>query len=134
MKQNVVPEITSVGKIWGRDAIFLDEVKVLNESTFILIGEFNGNLCENLTDGTDQKFQVTFKAVHLFKMIELDFDEIEYQSSFDRIENSEQIAEMVRVDTDQHIGKIDFNFQHFVFRTYDTVFEVIGKEYELKLI
>jgi hypothetical protein len=133
MKQKIVPIITSVGKIWGRDAIYLGRVNVLNESTFELIGKFNGTLCNNLKDETFQKYQITFKRVHLFKMIELDYDEVEYESSFDQIENSEQIAKMIKEDEERHIGKIDSSYKHFVFRTYDTVFEVIGKDYELKL-
>jgi len=28
---------------------------------------------------------------------------------------------------------MDDNYKHFVFRTYDTVFEIIGKNYKLEL-
>ena len=40
---------------------------------------------------------------------------------------------MIKEDKEMHIGKIDNSYKHFVFRTYDTVFEVIGKDYELEL-
>jgi hypothetical protein len=131
MKQEVKPVITTVGKIWGRDAIYLDKVNVINESTFELTGEFNGTLCENLKNEEDKQYQITFKSVRLFIMTELDFNEVEYQSSFDEILNSEQVQKMVKKDSAQHIGKIDDRYKHFVFRTYDTVFEIIGKAFEL---
>lgn len=134
MTQNTIPVITDVGKIWGRDAIFLDKVNVINESTFELTGEFNAALCSNLKGSDDRKYSLTFKGVHLFKMTELDFSEIEYNSSFDLIENSDQVSKMVRADKNGHIGKIDPSYKHYIFTTYDTVFEVICKEFDLKLL
>lgn len=128
MAENIVPVITDVGKIWGRDAIFLDKVNIINESTFELGGELN------VKDSDGRKYSLTFKGVHLFKMTELDFSEIEYNSSFDLIENSEQISKMVRADKANHIGKIDLSYKHYVFTTYDTVFEVICKEFAFKLL
>ena len=123
--QKIEPIITEIGKIWGRDAIYLDEMKMINEMTFQLSGE--------ITNPVEKKYIITFKEVYLFKMIELDFDELEYQSSFDIVKNSEQVNNMIKLDKEEHIGKIDNSFMHFVFRTYDTVFEIIGKEYELEL-
>jgi len=120
--QKTEPIITEIGKIWGRDAIYLDEMKMINEMTFQLSGE--------ITNPIEKKYIITFKEVHLFKMIELDFDETEYKSSFDIVENSTQLKNMIKIDDAEHIGKIDSSFKHYVFRTYDTVFEIIGKEYE----
>lgn len=127
MKQKITPIITPVGKIWGRDATFLDEVIIIiiiiiDEVIFELVGHFNGNLCENLDDHTIQKYSIVFSSVHLFKMIELDYDEIEYESSFDEVKNSGQLAKMIKMDEQMHIGKIDKNYRHFIFRTYDSVF------------
>ena len=133
MIETVVPIITEVGEVYGRDAIFLHKVDVINESTFELTGDFNGTLCSNLKDGDDPKYRLTFKGVYLFKMIELDFDEIEYKSSFDLIRNSRKILRLKAWDKENSIGKIDDTFNHYVFRTYDTVFEIIGKGFELKL-
>lgn len=97
MKEKIVPIITEVGKIYGRDAIYLDKVNVINELTFELIGEFNANLCSNLNDeDIDKKYKIIFENVRMFKMIELDFHEIEYHSSFDIIENSSQIAKLLK--------------------------------------
>ena len=41
MAEKIVPIITEVGKIWGRDAIFLDKVHVIDETTFELVGQFS---------------------------------------------------------------------------------------------
>ncbi|MFK7970229.1 MAG: hypothetical protein AB8F95_07675 [Bacteroidia bacterium] len=131
--QTVQPTITEVGKIWGRDAIYLDRVNMINESTFEISGSFNGSLCENLNSGDFKSFDISFNAVHLFKMIELDFDETEYQSAFDEVLHSEQINHLIALDQARSIGKIDTSYRHFVFRTYDTVFEIICKGFELKM-
>lgn len=133
MSEIAIPIITEVGKIWGRDAIFLDKVNVVNESTFQLIGEFNGALCSNLKDNEDRKYKITFFHVHLFKMIELDYDDTEYESAFDLLENSKELLKMKNIDKTEHLGKIDDSYKHYIFRTYDTVFEIIGKQYELTL-
>jgi hypothetical protein len=133
MTENIIPVITDVGEISGRDAIFLDKVNVINESTFELTGEFNAALCSNLQND-DRKYSLTFKGVHLFKMTELDFCEIEYHSSFDLVENSDQVSKMVHADKTNHIGKIDPSYKHYIFTTYDTVFEVVCKEFALKLL
>ena len=133
MAEKIIPIITEVGKIWGRDAIFLDKVNIINEATFELSGEFNGKLCSNLPDSSYRGYTITFKNVHLFKMTELDFDEVDYESAFDLIENSEQVLKMMNKDKAHDVGKIDNTYKHYVFRTYDTVFEIIGKDFELKL-
>jgi hypothetical protein len=130
MTEKIVPIITEVGKIWGRDAIFLDKVNVIDECTFELVGQFNGTLCSNLKGTGYRNYEIIFKHVHFFKMVEFDFDEIEYQSSFDIIENSKQILKMLKEDKTNGIGKIDNTYQHYVFRTYDTVFEIIGKSFQ----
>ena len=133
MAEKIVPIITEVGKIWGRDAIFLDKVHVIDETTFELVGQFSIVLCSNLHGKGFQNYKILFKEVCFFKMIELDFDEIEYQSSFDMVENSKQIIRMIKKNKISDIGKIDDTFKHYVFRTYDTVFEIIGKSFQLDL-
>lgn len=63
-------------------------------------------------------------------MTDLDCDETEYKSAFDVVENSKEILKMKNKD---HSGKINDNHKHYIFRTYDTVFEIVGKQYELTL-
>lgn len=133
MNENIKPIITEVGLIYGRDAIYLSNVNFINEETFELLGEFSGSCCEYLSDTIDVKFEIVFNNVHLFKMTELDFNEVEYKSSFDLIENSNTLSKMLKVDTQNNIKKIDKTYNHYIFRTYDTVFEIIGKDYSLKI-
>jgi len=134
MKEQISPVTTSVGKIWGRDAIYLDETRIVNESTIELIGDFNGSLCEHLADGSFHKYQITFQSVMWFQMIELDYDDMEYRSSFDEVKNSRQLEAMLARDRAAGIGKIDINYHHFVFRTYDIVFQFVGRSFELFLL
>lgn len=125
MKQKINSVKTEIGEIWGRDAIYLSDMKMINEMTFMLTGF--------ITKPSEKNYSITFHEVHLFKMIELDFDTIPYKSAFDIIENSQKIEEMVKQDLRMSIGKIDHSYNHYVFRTYDSVFEIIGKNFELKL-
>ena len=133
MEEVLKPIITEVGIIIGRDAIYLDKVNFINEQTFELVGGFTGSLCENLDDDVETAYSIIFNNVHLFKMMELDFDEYEYVSSFDLIENSKQLYKMITEDLERNIKKIDNSYQHFIFRTYDTVFEIVGKDFKLIL-
>lgn len=133
MNEIIKPIITEVGLIFGRDAIFLDKVNIINEETFELLGEFSGSLCKNLKDDNDVKYKIIFKNVHLFKMTELDFNEIEYKSSFDEIVNSKQLLKMNKIDKENSVNKIDKTYKHYVFSTYDTVFEIIGKDFILEI-
>jgi len=133
MEEVLKPIITEVGIIIGRDAIYLDKVNFINEQTFELVGGFTGSLCENLDDDVETAYSIIFNNVHLFKMMELDFDEYEYVSSFDLVENSKQLYKMITEDLERNIKKIDNSYQHFIFRTYDTVFEIVGKDFKLIL-
>ncbi len=121
----IEPIITEIGIISGRDAIYLNDLTMLNEMTFRLSGK--------IIRAVERKYTITFKKVHLFKIVELDFDEIECQSSFDKVVNSVQLDKMIEVDKQESIGKIDNSFRHYVFRTYDSVFEIICKEFDLQL-
>ncbi len=133
MVETLTSVITEVGRIYGRDAIYLNRVNFINEETFEIIGFFNGSMCENLNNDSEINFILKFNKVHSFKMLEIDFDEYEYNSSFDVIENSKLLTKMIETDNKYHINKIDNNYKHFIFRTYDTVFEIIGKKFDLIL-
>jgi hypothetical protein len=129
-----VPVITKAGKIWGRDSIFLGEINFINESEIEIIGSFNGSLCSNLIKGQFFSYRITFKGINLFKMIELDYNESDYQSSFDLIENSKTLKHLIKLDKKQNSGgKIDNTHKHYIFTTYDSVFEIICKNFELEI-
>ncbi len=134
IEEKPIPIITQVGKIWGRDAIFLEKINFINEMEIELLGFFNGTLCSNLTDGQNPYYKISFKGIHLFKMIELDYDESNYQSSFDLIENSQTLNKLIELDKRDSIGKINNTYKHYIFTTYDSVFEFICKNFELSIL
>lgn len=133
IEEKNIPVITKAGKIWGRDSIYLDQINFINESEVELIGSFNGNLCSNLIKGQFFNYKITFKGINLFKMIDLDYKESDYQSSFDLIENSRTLKHLIELDKKQNSGKIDNTHKHYIFTTYDTVFEIICKNFELEI-
>jgi hypothetical protein len=142
IEQKITPIETEVGFIKGRDAIFLQTLNMVNEATFFITGELIGDLCSKVAKDIELPFSLTFKGVLLFKMIELDFDDFKYASCFDLIENSTKLAAMRERDKATGIGKMDSGVnaegkysddvfhQHFIFRTYDTVFEVVSQHYD----
>lgn len=66
-------------------------------------------------------------------MLELDFDEYDYVSSFDLVENSSNWIKCLKLIQMDKINKIDTTYKHFVFRTYDIVFEIIGKDFNFTI-
>lgn len=128
MQEIIQPVITKVGKIKGRDAIYLDKIN-LTENQLELNGEFNTTSCSllNISDNKFIPYTIKFYNYVFLKLIELDFYETEYKSPFDEIINSNQIKKMLS----QNNPKINNTYRHFVFRTYDTIFEIICKDFDL---
>ncbi len=143
MPQKNSPIQTKVGFVTGRDAIYLHKINLLSETEVCIAGELMGNNCSKLGTDYEVKFSLTFKGMLLFNMCELDFDDTEYESCFDLIEDSEKLAKLRAVDKAAFIGKMDRGYdengqfsdkiyhQHFVLHTYDTVFEIIAQSYNL---
>ncbi len=88
--------IKELGLIYGRDAIFLDKIEFNGTHSVKLIGEFNSSLCENVKDNKDKyiPYEITFKEILEFKMIELDFYNCKNSvSSFEKVSESKRISE-----------------------------------------
>ncbi len=81
IEEKPVPVITKVGKIWGREAIILQKIDFIDETTVELKGYFIGHCCSELGEGKNFEYKIAFNGINLFKMIELDYDESDYQSS-----------------------------------------------------
>lgn len=123
--------IDELGKIYGRDAIFLDGIEFNGTHSVKLTGDFNGSLCENVKNEKWITYELTFKEILEFKMVELDFyPDAEYTSSFEKIVDSDRINEFSK--SSQNF-KIKSSLEHYIFHTYDDVIEVIASEFELKL-
>ncbi|MCD8416128.1 hypothetical protein G1J88_11910 [Tenacibaculum dicentrarchi] len=123
--------IEELGKIWGRDAIFLDEIEFDGTHSVKLIGDFNGSLCESVENDKWISYELTFKGILEFKMTELDFfSNTEYTSSFEKVIGSDIINGFSK--SSQNF-KLKESHNHYVFHTYDDVIEIIACEFELKL-
>lgn len=123
--------IKELGKIWGRDAIFLDRIEFEGTNAVKFTGDFNGSLCENVESEKCISFELTFKGILEFKITELDFfSHTEYTSSFEKVINSEIINEFSK--SSQNF-KLKDTHKHYIFHTYDDVIELIASEFELKL-
>lgn len=133
MTQIYKPIETKAGIISGRDAIFLDEIRVsLYPNTIELSGELNSTLCSKLKDeNAFIKYQLIFEGVLAFSKIELDFKEREGASSFDEVENSEWLNSMREND---HSRKVQPDHKHYHLRTYDDVFDIVCGAFEMTLL
>lgn len=123
--------IEELGKVWGRDAIFLDQIEFDGTHSVKLIGNFNGSLCENVRDSKLISYELTFTGLLEFKTIELVFfSQTEYSSSFEKVPDSKRIKEFSKSSRN---FKLKDSHEHFLFHTYDDVIEVIASGFEIKL-
>jgi len=127
--KNTAIETKEVGKISGRDAIFLDLLQQdLGKLSFI--GEFNSSLIsKNKFDCKFIPYKLIFEDVIYFECCELDFSVCNYESSFDVVENSELLLRFKKHDT----NKITENHKHFVLQTYDYVYNILAVDYKLEI-
>jgi|LSQX01.1.fsa_nt_gb hypothetical protein len=120
------PIVTELGKLDGRDGIYLDGVKQCfspNKLTFV--GEINGDLCTNNPSGHRWfAYELSFNRIQAFDCRELEICKWKVESSFDEIQDSELITEL-RLD--------EKGYQHYILSTYDYVYSIIAKGYELKI-
>ncbi|WP_196889875.1 hypothetical protein [Aureivirga sp. CE67] len=127
MKEPII--IKELGKIWGRDAIYLDKIEFEGTYLIKLIGEINGSLCEIPQKKEWIPYEIIFKGILEFKMTELDlYIDSEYTSSFEKVINSDLINSYKEIS-----DKLKETHNHYIFHTYDDVFQIIAEEYELKL-
>ena len=133
MTETFEPIETVAGIIYGRDAIFLDEVHFdYEKKTVELRGELNSHLCSKYKDDTDSfiGYSLSFSGVLAFAMTELDFKDYG-NSSFDSVLNSKWLDEMRQKD---HSAEVKPNLVHYLVFTYDDVFDVACESYELKIL
>ena len=113
----------------GRDAIFLDEIKVdYSSSSAVFIGQFNGHLFDdNYIDGYID-YVLEFTGIYIYRMTELDlsYDLVDIKnegSSFFEVKNS-KLIEHAKNERNEDL-------RHFILRTYDDVFEIVCRDYRL---
>lgn len=121
------------GFISGRDAIFLDEFQQ-NYDKCIFKGEFNNRLIEISQKNKEYiPYMIEFHDVIFYQCYKLDFYENEPKmaSSFDIVENSDIVQ---KLKTYRNSSKITGAHKHYVFQTYDYVYDIVAENYYLKVI
>lgn len=117
-KHNPITE--PFGVLYGRDCIFLDDVKLTdNTDTLTLVGNLNGDLLRPPRQ-TDVPYRIIFSGLMAMQMLELDSWDDEYASSLDEIIESEWVSSLG--------GKVTTEHRHFCVVTYDVVFDVVCKQ------
>lgn len=110
---------TTIGTLSGRDAIYIDELKqVFAPSIVTLKGKINGSLCSsNIYNLKWINYKFTFRGVKYFDCCHLDSCKIEVHlsSSFDIVNNSEQIKTL----------GLDSKYIHIIVSTYDYIYQII---------
>lgn len=128
---------TCLGVLYGRDCIFLDQMKGDDRDNLTFMGEINGHLVSRCS-GVKRWFPyaLTFQRVLAYFACELDTYEnlagTGYLghldgSSFDLIEDSSWLKSLpVREDFDKN------RYRHYRLFTYDDVFNIIAVSYSLE--
>jgi hypothetical protein len=123
-----IPIQTTVGVLWGRDAIFLDDVEFsYNNNIVRLKGEFGSRFD---TDNSATKYLLEFRSVYIFKMVELDLSD-ELIDMDDHNSSLFEILESDLLECAKRNRGVDL--RHFIIQTYDDVFEIVCKDYELNI-
>ena len=129
MKEPVI--IEELGKIWGRDAIYLDKIEFDGTRSVKLTGEFNGALCEHVKNSKWITYELIFSGVLEFKVVETDFFfDSEYTSSFERVKGSEKIKDF---SNRAESLKLKDSHEHFILHTYDDIIELVAGGFEIQL-
>ena len=131
MKETII--LKELGKIYGRDAVYLDEINFTEPKKIVLKGEFNSSLCEKkITKNKFIPFFLTFKQVLHFSMTEVDF--VKYDGSnvgnISKVKDSPKIKEFSK-RIEAH--KLTNNHIHYVIETYDYVVEIIAISFDLEI-
>jgi hypothetical protein len=124
-----------VGYINGRDAVFLDEFKQIFNDTqnCIFKGTFNTKKIESEMRENDYlQYILSFKNVVYYQCCELDtyINEVKLDSSFDMIDNSNLIKDL---KNGRQSSKVKKEHKHYVFATYDYVYDIIATDYNLEI-
>ena len=120
-----VSEITQkIGRITGRDGIYLDEISFKNDKTLFLKGEINGQLCSVFHEARWIEYEMKFK-------------DVKYQRVFDPEKNSdpeEFDSNIVLKSNSQLINNNMDEMCHFFISTYDYNIDVVATSIELTIV
>lgn len=125
---------THIGYLEGRDCIYLKKVIQDEFDDLIFECKLNGHLVSSLKNDEWLNCVLTFKSVIYYQSCEIDtyFNQMDFlntKSSFDEIKDSQLLKDTpIRQDVnkDRH--------HHYVVHTYDFIFDILAKEYELTVM
>lgn len=133
MEKIVDMEDGILGKLDGRDCVYIDTVTLDGNDLLTFSGEINGFLASKIRAEIWIPYTLKFRRVLAYFACELDTyenlygtDYLDY-SDFTVIENSERLAKFpIRKDFDRSL------YKHFRVFTYDVVFDIFAVDHELK--
>lgn len=133
MEKIVDVEDDVLGKLDGRDCVYIDTVTLDNNDFLTFSGEINGYLASKIRAEKWIPYTLKFSRVLAYFACELDTYEnlcgtgyLDY-GDFTVVENSERLAKLpIREDFDRSI------YKHYRVFTYDTVFDIIAVDFEFK--
>lgn len=95
-----------------------------------LIGEINASLCSQVNDEEYIPYKFIVKGIHYFNMVELD---ISYTNVLKDVEVNSSLTEVTGSDLLTTIKEVrGLNLRHLIICTYDEIFEIACKEFEMK--
>lgn len=121
------PIETVVGKLTGRNALYLDEVRqTFAPPSLIFKGSLSAPRCSNY-QGEERfpAYEALFEDCQYYDCTSLDAYKREkhLSSSFDIVIDSELLNSL----------KLSAHYNHYVLATYDFVYEIVAKNFALNL-
>ncbi|MBS7528918.1 hypothetical protein IC619_000225 [Hazenella sp. IB182353] len=124
-KEKNVPIITKLGRIDGRDGIYLESV-VQEDYDITFSGDINGVLVENnILQQEWYVYKIIFTSVQLYEGIKIDECKWNIDSSFDEVVNSSKINALRFLNSS--------DYRHFIFATYEYIYSIIARDYTINI-
>ncbi|MDE7136832.1 MAG: hypothetical protein K2O29_00010, partial [Ruminococcus sp.] len=127
-------EHEKLGRLNGRDCIYINKVTQDNIDNLIFKGEINGFLAEKIKTDRFLPYQLTFHRVVTYFVCKLDTYEnidrsahLDY-SCFNIVENSQWLESLpIRRDFDKSL------YNHYQIFTYDFVYNIIATDFDFSV-
>ena len=129
-----VAQMTPIGELRGRDAIYLDSVVVGDScNTLTLTGEFNGALATIPQGAKWHAYRLEFKGVIAFQVTELEAWQPACHGEWPRSSFDEILESPWKESLSGPMSSVREVHRHVCLLTYDRVFDVLSQSCELVL-
>jgi len=120
-----------LGTLLGRDCIYLDAFSQDEFANLTFKGEINSSLSENPQEGKWVPYTLKFSGAAAYYVCDIDtyynMERCAEENSFSIVEKSKWLSRLTLQDCDKA------NYRHYRLFTYDFVYNIIAKDYEMKL-